>query len=247
MTLRNFFQGLILTLLVVVVVISSLAGIQPAQSQDSTGDESTLYLPTIVGGNLTIDPPVEPNDASEFTKALNAAVYDELPFGDMSDFDDVARNLIAPLPDTVLTLPLGAVIWDPSKYDFIEDGSTAPDSVNPSLWRQSQLVNTNGLYKVTDRIYQVRNYDLSNMTIIEGDTGIIVVDPLMSVETAAASLALYRANRPLQNVIAVIYSHSHVDHWGGVLGVTTEEVYANGEVEVYAPVGFMEAASKENV
>ena len=100
---------------------------------------------------------------------------------------------------------------------------------------------------MTDRLYQVRNYDLSNLTIIEGDTGLIIVDPLVSVETAKASLDLYLANRPAKDVVAVIYTHSHVDHWGGVLGVTTADAVANGDVEVYAPEGFLEAASKENV
>lgn len=95
------------------------------------------------------------------------------------------------LPDIILRTPLGSTIWDPTAYDFIKTGSDAPDAVNPSLWRQSQLVDTGGLFKVTDRIYQVRNYDLSNPTIIvEGDTGIIVVDPPVSVETAKAALAL---------------------------------------------------------
>lgn len=110
--------------------------------------------------------------------------------------------------------------------------------MNPSLWRQSQLVNTGGLFKVTDRLYQVRTYDLSNLTIIEGDTGIIIVDPLVSVETAAARSKLYQDNRGPKDVVAVIYTHSHVDHWGGVLGVTTAEAVANGDVAIYAPSGF---------
>ncbi len=228
-------------------VTSSLAqgGSAPAQIVDD-GD-TTIRLPYVsVPEELGSPQPEQPKEASSFTKAANAEVYNTLPFSDTSDYDDVAHGFIAPLPTTPLTNAQGGVIWDTTKYDFVMDGSVAPDSVNPSLWRQSQLVNAGGLYKVTDRIYQVRNYDLSNMTIIEGDTGVIVVDPLVSVETAAASLALYRANRPLQDVVAVIYTHSHVDHWGGVLGVISAQDVANG-VDIYAPSGFMEAASKENV
>ena len=209
--------------------------------------ENNVFMPMIDTGEALIGGPsrVEPKDASSYTIAANSAVHDELPFDDMSDYDDVARDLIVPLPTTPIS-DSGNIIWDPAKYNFIVDRSEAPESVNPSLWRQSQLVNTGGLFKVTDRIYQVRNYDLSNMTIIEGDTGVIIVDPLVSVETAAAALSLYRANRPLQDVAAVIYTHSHVDHWGGVLGVISED-YNGGTVPVYAPEGFLDAASKENV
>ncbi len=199
--------------------------------------------PTEFGGT----PPVSPNPATDTTIAANQAVLNELPFDDTSDYDDVSRDLVASLPDTVLKDNKGNTIWDPTKYDFIVNGSDAPDAVNPSLWRQAQLVNTSGLFKVTDRLYQVRNYDLSNLTIIEGDTGLIIVDPLVSVETAKAALDLYLANRPAKDVVAVIYTHSHVDHWGGVLGVTTAQAVANGDVDVYAPEGFLEAASKENV
>ena len=225
-----------------------------AHAQDGAPDAGEaeggvlIFLPTIsTEPEFEGTPPVEPNPPTSNTIAANQAVYDELPFNDMSDFADVLRDLIAPLPDTILQTTLGKVIWDPTAYDFIVTGSDAPDAVNPSLWRQAQLVNTGGLFKVTDRLYQVRNYDLSNLTIIEGDTGIIVVDPLVSVETAAAALQLYQDNRGPKDVVAVIYTHSHVDHWGGVLGVTTAEAVANGDVEIYAPTGFLEATSKENV
>lgn len=218
----------------------------PAGTTEAGG--ATVFLPTAATvDDVTVTPPVEPNPPTEYTAAANRAVYDELPFDDTSAFADVIRDLIAPLPSAPLVGNRSNAIWNPAAYDFIETGSTAPDSVNPSLWRQAQLVNTSGLFKVTDRLYQVRNYDLSNLTIIEGDTGLIIVDPLVSVETAQAGLALYLANRPAKPVVAVIYTHSHVDHWGGVLGVTTAEAVANGDVEIYAPEGFLEAASKENV
>ncbi|MCB0161761.1 MAG: MBL fold metallo-hydrolase, partial [Caldilineaceae bacterium] len=208
--IRRGFTALLRLILVVCFVLPAIV---PATARA----QATVYLPTIataeeIGGT----PPVLPNPPTATTIAANQAVYGELPFDDMQDFTDVVRDLIAPLPDTILKTTLGKVIWDPTAYDFIVTGSDAPDSVNPSLWRQSQLVNTGGLFKVTDRLYQVRTYDLSNLTIIEGDTGIIVVDPLVSVETAAAALKLYQDNRGPKDVVAVIYTHSHVDHWGGV-------------------------------
>ena len=218
MAMRYILRGLLLTALAFAVVAGTLAGVQPAASDDPPQIER-LYLPTVMRGVQARPAPIERNDATGFTKAANAALYDELPFDDTADFDDAQRGFVAPLPDELIKLADGSrVVWDPKRFDFIQLGSKAPDTVNPSLWRQSQLVNISGLFKVTDRIYQVRNYDLSNMTIIEGDTGIIVVDPLISAEVAKASLDLYYKHRPQVPVVAVIYSHSHVDHWGGVLG-----------------------------
>ena len=122
-----------------------------------------------------------------------------------------------------------------------------PATVNPSLWRQAQLNAINGLFKVTERVYQVRGLDIANMTIIEGDTGLILIDPLLSNETAKAALDLYLKNRPAKPVAAVIYSHSHADHFGGAKGVITEEDAKTGKVKVIAPDGFMEHAVAENV
>jgi alkyl sulfatase BDS1-like metallo-beta-lactamase superfamily hydrolase len=187
-------------------------------------------------------------EASEFTKAVNRAVLDELPFEDTQDFEDAARGFIAPLKDGGRVADVsGRVIYDPTGLDFIKDGSTAPDTVNPSLWRQGQLVRKGGLFKVVDRLYQVRNQDISNLTIIEGDTGLILMDPLISVETARAALDLYFEHRPRKPVVAVLHSHSHVDHFGGVKGVVDEEDVIAGKVQIIAPVGFLEAAVAENV
>ena len=122
-----------------------------------------------------------------------------------------------------------------------------PATVNPSLWRQAQLNAVNGLFKVTERVYQVRGLDIANMTIIEGDSGLILIDPLLSSETAKAALELYLKNRPAKPVVAVIYSHSHSDHFGGAKGVMTAEDAASGKVKVIAPDGFMEHAVAENV
>lgn len=186
-------------------------------------------------------------DATDATRAANDRLLDELPFSDTSDFDDATRGLIAPLPTDMIEGESGNLIWNPQQYSFITPDAEAPDTVNPSLWRQSQLINISGLFEVTDGIYQVRNQDLSNMTIIEGDEGITVVDPLISAETAKAAMDLYYANRGEKPVVAVIYTHSHVDHYGGVRGVVSEDDVTSGKVKIYAPEGFLEAAVAENV
>jgi alkyl sulfatase BDS1-like metallo-beta-lactamase superfamily hydrolase len=136
-------------------------------------------------------------------------------------------------------------VWDNDSYDFLE--GEAPDTVHPSLWRQSKLVSLQGLYEIVPGIYQARGLDLSNITFVEGHTGVIVIDPLISTETAAAALGLYREHRGDRPVVAVIYSHSHVDHFGGVKGVTTQADVDAGRVQVIAPVGFVEHAVAENV
>lgn len=187
-------------------------------------------------------------DASEFTKAANDALLGELPFDYTQDFEDAARGFIAPLADGgKVTNGSGRAVFDPTRLDFIEEGSKAPETVNPSLWRQSQLVRKGGLFKVVDRLYQVRNQDISNLTIIEGDTGLILMDPLISVETARAALDLYLAHRPHKPVVAVVHSHSHVDHYGGIKGVVDEADVKAGKVQIIAPVGFLDAAVAENI
>jgi len=189
----------------------------------------------------------QPKAATEATKAANARLLQELPFNDKTSFELAHKGFIAPLPQGVLKGPSGNAIWDPAQYAFIKEGEAAPDTVNPSLWRQSQLINIAGLFKVADGIYQVRNHDLSNMTIVEGKRGITVMDPLVSAETAKSALELYFQHRPKKPVVAVIYTHSHVDHYGGVRGVVDEADVKAGKVKIYAPTGFMEAAVAENI
>jgi alkyl sulfatase BDS1-like metallo-beta-lactamase superfamily hydrolase len=187
-------------------------------------------------------------DATEATRSANEEVLATLPFSDRRDFDDAAEGLVAPLPDGgVITDDEGRVVWDLSRFSFIADGVDPPETVNPSLWRQSQLVVKGGLYKVVDRLYQVRSADLSNLTIVEGDTGLIVFDPLISVETARAAMDLYFEHRPRRPVVAVVHSHSHVDHYGGVRGVVSEDDVREGRTMIVAPVGFLQAAVAENV
>ena len=168
-----------------------------------------------------------------------------LPFDDTRDFADADRGFIAAKTPCVITAADGRVVWDNDVYDFLH--GDAPTSVHPSLWRQSQLVAKQGLYEVVEGIYQVRGFDLSNITFVEGDSGIIVIDPLVSTEVAAAALALYREHRGERPVTAVIYTHSHVDHFGGVLGVTSQADVDAGKVAVLAPEGFTAHAVQENV
>lgn len=168
-----------------------------------------------------------------------------LPFDDTRDFDDADRGFIAALEPCVVKAADGRVVWDNDAYAFL--AGDAPTTVHPSLWRQSQLCAKQGLYEVVEGIYQVRGLDLSNMSVIEGDSGIIVIDPLVSTETAAAALALYRAHRGDRPVTAVIYTHSHVDHFGGVLGVTTQADVDAGKVQIIAPEHFTVHAVQENV
>jgi alkyl sulfatase BDS1-like metallo-beta-lactamase superfamily hydrolase len=183
----------------------------------------------------------EPNAVIESAHGAHA-----LPFDDVEDFRNADRGFIAALSPCVIKAADGRVVWDNDAYSFLD--GPAPTSVHPSLWRQSTLNAKQGLYEVVPGIYQVRGFDLSNITFVEGDTGIIVIDPLVSTEVAAAALALYRTNRGAgRPVVAVIYTHSHVDHFGGVLGVTSEADVESGAVAVLAPEGFVEHAVQENV
>ncbi len=183
-------------------------------------------------------------DATEATKKAQAATQNILPDDTNEDFDLASKGFIGTTPDAKVVNEAGNAVWDMSRFDFIKD--EAPDTVNPSLWRQAKLNAIHGLFKVTDGIYQVRNFDLSNITFIEGDTGYIVIDPLISAEPAAAALALMREHRGDKPVTAVIYTHSHVDHYGGVKGVLSDEDITNG-LQIIAPEGFLEAAVSENV
>lgn len=168
-----------------------------------------------------------------------------LPMSDTADFADADRGFLGALRPGVVRGDGDKVVWDNDSYAFLRE--PCPPSVHPSLWRQSQLVSRQGLYEVVPGIYQVRGLDLSNMTLVEGRTGVVVIDPLISRETAAAALALYREHRGDRPVTGLIYTHAHVDHFGGALGVTTREDVRAGRCPVLAPAGFLEHAVAENV
>ncbi|WP_285659187.1 alkyl sulfatase dimerization domain-containing protein [Actinomycetospora sp. NBRC 106375] len=175
-----------------------------------------------------------------------SAVESRYPFSDTSDFDDVRRGFIGTISPSQVHAADGRVVWDCDAWAETLNGPR-PDTVNPSLWRQAQLTSVHGLFEVTEGIYQVRGLDLSNMTIVEGDQGIIVIDPLLTAETATAAIDLYREHRGDRPVTAMIYTHSHVDHFGGVRGVITDDDVASGRVPILAPRGFLEHAVAENV
>ncbi|MGW6656666.1 alkyl/aryl-sulfatase [Rhodococcus sp. NPDC055024] len=188
---------------------------------------------------------IDPRAASAAIEAANSRVAETLPFSDNADFTDAKRGFVAELDPGVVAGSDGKVVWNNDSYAFLDE--ECPPTVNPSLWRQSRLVAKQGLFAVTDSIYQIRGLDLSNMTLVEGETGIIVIDPLISRETAAAGLALYREHRGDRPVVAVIYTHSHIDHFGGVKGVTTDDDVAAGRCVIVAPAGLVEHAVEENV
>ncbi|MEZ5872786.1 MAG: alkyl sulfatase dimerization domain-containing protein [Nitratireductor sp.] len=183
--------------------------------------------------------------ASPHTAKLNREVLNLLNFGDRQDFEDSTRGHVSGFACEAIANDQGGVAFDFKQYDFL-DGE-APDTVNPSLWRQGQLNRISGLFTIHPRIHQVRNADISNMTLIEGDTGWIIIDPLLSVETARASLELANNHLGHREVRAVIYTHSHADHFGGVRGVVSGEDVSSGKVPVIAPDGFMKYAISENV
>ena len=178
------------------------------------------------------------------TAKSNQQLAQTLHLGNRQDFEDAARGLIA-RPSGKLLNADGSVLWDYERFDFIK--GDAPASTNPSLWRQAKLNNYAGLFKVMDGVYQLRGFDLANMTLIEGKTGWIVVDTLTSRETAAAAMAFARKHLGDKKVSALIFTHSHVDHFGGALGVIPGEEAAARKVPIVAPEGFLEEATSENV
>ncbi|MEE4119018.1 MAG: MBL fold metallo-hydrolase, partial [Paracoccaceae bacterium] len=181
------------------------------------------------------------------TRAVLEAARETLPFHDTRDFDECARGLIARMDDKQIAADAGHVAWDMARFDFV-DAADAYDSVHPSLLRQAKLNQNYGLYEVIPGIYQIRGLDLSQMTFVRGETGWIVFDVLISVETARAGLALFREHVGGELPIkAVVYSHNHVDHWGGIRGVVSEDDVRAGKVEIIAPVGFMDNTVAENV
>ncbi len=185
-----------------------------------------------------------PQDPSEQTRKRHCAALAALPADQGEDAANAARGLIAAAPDDLqIVNDKGRVIWSLADYAFLRESDEAPPSVHPALWRIARLNMNAGLYELADGVYQVRGYDISNMALIEGDSGVIVVDPLVSPQCAAAALALYREHRGERSVSAVLHTHSHIDHFGGVRGVIGD----GDNVPIWAPQGFTDAAVSENV
>ena len=216
---------------------------------------SLLILATVttVAIGLRAEPsaaqqPAASKPATDATKAANKKVLESLPFQDKSDFANAERGLLAKPDKLTIKDANGRVVWDLESYkEFIGLDKPAPETVNPSLWRNAQLNMQYGLFEVIPGIYQVRGYDLSNVTFVQGKTGWIVFDPLISAETAKAAFELVTEKFGKKPIHAVIYSHSHVDHYGGVRGIVDEADVKAGKIKIVAPDGFLEHAISENV
>lgn len=229
----SFLRGLVLGVVATALVLGGLAYMFRG------------VLPMLLGAPAPSIPKDAVAEATTSTKEARAKILTELPFANRQDFDFAARGFIATRDDPKITDETGGVVFDLASYAFLS--GEAPESANPSLWRQAQLITGHGLYQVGERIYQVRGFDVSTVSFIVTDTGYIVVDPLTTVEAARAALELVKKHVGDRPVVAVVYSHSHADHFGGVAGVTTEEDVKAGRVRVIAPEGFMEHAVSENV
>lgn len=186
----------------------------------------------------------DPKPANPNVAAQNASF--PLPYDDKQDFADAQRGFLGTLPDGVVEGRGKRPVWDMRSYAFTQE-EEAPHSVNPSLWRQARLNAIHGLFEVVPRVYQVRGLDLANMTLIEGDKGVILIDTMTSVETATAALGLYRQHRGNRPVTGVILTHSHIDHWGGATAIVDPADVIAGRVPVIAPDQFLEEAVAENV
>jgi len=187
-----------------------------------------------------------PKQASAPVVAQHAATLKALPFSDTRDFDEASRGFLGTVENARIASAQGRVVWSLEPYGFLSEAE-APPTVDPSLWRQSRLNMNHGLFEVVPGVYQVRGLDIANMTLIEGDSGVIVVDTLTSIEGARAAMQLYFQHRGKRPVAAVIFTHTHTDHWGGARGVLDDEALAGGKVPVIAPNLFMEHAVSENI
>jgi alkyl sulfatase BDS1-like metallo-beta-lactamase superfamily hydrolase len=182
---------------------------------------------------------------TELTTRRNRDAASSLPPEREEDIADATRGLVATFEPAVIKNASGRVVWDMDSYGFLAE--ECPDSAHPSLWRQSRLNRLAGLFEIAPGFYQLRGFDLSNMHVIEGERGIVVIDPLISAETAAAALAFYREHRGERPVTGLIYTHSHIDHFGGAKGIVSEAEIAERGIPVIAPVGFLHHAVSENV
>jgi alkyl sulfatase BDS1-like metallo-beta-lactamase superfamily hydrolase len=205
-----------------------MLGFFGCQTQTETGDDAQGHTP--------------PTDV---TAKANADIAKQLPIKDQRDFEEARRGFIATDPNLVVKAQDGNTIWNQPAYGFIQ--GNAPASVNPSLWRQAKLNNIHGLFKVTQGVYQLRGFDLANMTLIEGKTGWIIVDPLTSKETSIRAFSFATQHLGKKPIKAIIFTHSHVDHFGGALGILSSEDIKSQNVRIIAPQGFLEESVSENI
>lgn len=242
--------GIVWMLAILMIVSMTACGQMTSAPIDET--ETAADLVTELGLNTN------EKDATEYTVKVNSAVYSLLNFADISEYENATRNLIDAPEVLELKDADGNVIWSQEAYSFLEDYEKAPNTVNPSLWENTRNNHAYGLFEVCEGIYQVRGYDMSNLTVVKGDTGWILFDPLMSVECSQAAMQLIEKNLGSYPVKAVIISHPHADHFGGILGVmasedvadsslSIQEQIASGKIPVIVPEGFAEHAIAENV
>ncbi len=241
-TLKNNFRRAFIASVLIVCVLISISGCKKEETD----------LITELGLNSSV------KGATEATISVNSAFYSLLDFEDTTESEFAARGLIDAPEVLELKDADGKVVWSQSAYSFLDDYEKAPDTVNPSLWENTKNNHYYGLFKVTDNIYQVRGYDMANLTLIKGDTGWILFDPLMSVECSSAAMQLVEKNLGKFPIKAVIISHTHVDHYGGIKGVMTEDEaadaslslegqIASGKIPIIVPENFTEHAVSENV
>ncbi|WP_374527870.1 alkyl/aryl-sulfatase [Novosphingobium sp.] len=204
-----------------------------------------LTTTSALAGTPANAPDMTPKPASQATVAAQRAASAALPADNGNDAEFSTRGFIATRADPVIRSADGRPVWNMAAFDFVK--GAPPSTVNPSLWREMTNLNKHGLFQVSDGVWQVRGFDLSNMTIIKGNTGWILIDPLTTRETAAAALELVNQQLGPRPVVAVIYSHSHVDHFGGVRGVVNEADVKAGKVAIIAPAHFTEETSSESV
>ncbi len=208
---------------------------------------ATLFAALLSACDRSEGPPpvAEGSDATSYTVAANNEFTKYLDLANQQDFEDASKGLIAKAPSVPIKDSEGTVVWDASNYDYIQ--GEAPATVNPSLWRQSKLNMHRGLYKVDDGIYQLRGFDLANISIIEGDSGWIVVDPLTTEATAREAIAFAREHLGDKPISAILFTHSHIDHFGGAFGLMNMEQAKGNNVKIVAPIGFIEEATSENI
>ena len=207
---------------------------------------SLFILATFSGCEKSPEEPANSESAAtDFTIASNQQFADSLQLDHQQDFEDARRGMVAEAPNDSVTAASGVQIWDGAAYDFIQ--GEAPETVNPSLWRQAKLNNIRGLFKVDEGIYQLRGFDLANSTLIKSDNGWILVDPLTTMETTKFAMDFAELHLGKINLTGVIFTHSHIDHFGGVLSLINSQQAAANNVPIIAPVGFMAEATSENI